>query len=135
MKLPSCSMKSSNLSPCIPAVMNSSQVHTICSDFYSKNLGQLRNHNVLLELEAMCALSQRSKWQVVSPRYLFLPKSARFKIRSNSPMSNNQHHSLYFKRNDLEHQKTGIGIACLDATEFYTRGLYANQILKKNLYI
>lgn len=63
MKLPSCSMKSSNLYPCIPAVMNSSQVHT--------NLGQLRNYNVLLELEAKCALSRRLKRLVVSLRYLF----------------------------------------------------------------
>lgn len=39
MKLPSCSMKSSNFNPCIPAVMNSSQVHTICSDFYSEKPG------------------------------------------------------------------------------------------------
>lgn len=81
MKLPSCSMKSSNLYPCIPAVMNSSQVHTICSDFYSKNLGQLRNYNVLLELEAKCALSRRLKRLVVSLRYLFFAQKCKIQSK------------------------------------------------------
>lgn len=69
MKLPSCSMKSQNLSPCIPAVMNSSQVHTTL-----RKPGSTKKLNVLLELEAKSAPSWRSIWPVVSKVPVFCPK-------------------------------------------------------------